>query len=52
VNSTHIKMHGATIKKNNKNLYDIFLILRRIQRDITVNVHKSSCKVSIIYVRS
>ena len=29
-------------------LSEIFLILRRIQRDIVINVHTSSCKVPVI----
>jgi hypothetical protein len=32
-------------------LYEILLILRRIERDIIINVHRSSCKVSVIVVR-
>ena len=35
-----------------KILSEIFLILRRIQRHIIINVHTSSCKVPIIIVRS
>jgi hypothetical protein len=30
---------------------EIFLILRKIQRNITINVHMSSCKVPIMLVR-
>jgi hypothetical protein len=33
------------------NLSKTFLILRRIQRDIVINVHRSSCKVHVIVVR-
>jgi len=33
------------------NLSEIFLILRRIQRDIIANVRKSSCKVLVILAR-
>jgi hypothetical protein len=33
------------------NLSETFLIVRRIQRDIIINVHKYSCKVLIIIVR-
>ena len=29
---------------------EMFLILRRIQRDITINVHMYSCKVLVIFV--
>jgi hypothetical protein len=32
-------------------LFEIFLILSRIQRDININVHKSSCKVPVILIR-
>jgi hypothetical protein len=32
------------------NLFEIFLILRRIQRDIVINVKTSSCKVPVIPV--
>ena len=32
-------------------LYKTFLILRRIQRDVIINVCRSSCKVSVILVR-
>jgi hypothetical protein len=32
-------------------LFKIFLILRRIQRDIVINVETSSCKVPVIIVR-
>jgi len=30
---------------------DTFLILRRIQRDIIINVHRSACKVLLVLVR-
>ena len=30
---------------------ETFLILRRINQDIVINVHRSSCKVSVILVR-
>jgi len=30
---------------------ETFLTLRRIQRDIIINVHRSSCKLSVIFVR-
>ena len=29
-------------------LSEIFLILRRVQRDIVINVHWSSCKMAVI----
>jgi hypothetical protein len=32
-------------------LSETFLILRRIQRDIIINIHRSSCKVLVILVR-
>jgi hypothetical protein len=32
-------------------LSEIFLILRRIHRDITINVHRCSCKVPVSLVR-
>ena len=32
-------------------LYERFLILRRIQRDTIINIHRSSCKVPVILVR-
>ena len=34
-----------------KFLYEIFHILRRIKRDIILNVHRSACKVPVILVR-
>ena len=33
------------------NLSETFLILRRIEREMTKNVHCSSCKVPVILVR-
>jgi hypothetical protein len=33
------------------NLSQTFIILRRIQRDIIINLHASSCKVPVILVR-
>ena len=32
------------------NLFETFLVLRRIQRDVVTNVHTSSRKVSVILV--
>ena len=34
-----------------KNLSESFLILRSIQRDMNVNVHRAPCKVPVILVR-
>ena len=34
-----------------QNLSEKFLILRRIQTDIVINIHRSSCKVPVILVR-
>ena len=34
-----------------RNLFKIFLILRRIQRDIVINVKTSLCKVTVVFVR-
>jgi hypothetical protein len=31
-------------------LSEIFLILRRIQRDITMNLQRSSCKIRVIHI--
>ena len=42
---TYIRMFVSLV-----NLSEIFLNLRRIQRDITINIHKSSYKVSVISV--
>ena len=33
------------------NLSEIFLILRKIQRDIILNLRRSSCQVPVIIVR-
>jgi hypothetical protein len=33
------------------NLSKKFLIVRRMVRDITINLRKSSCKVPVIFVR-
>jgi len=30
---------------------ETFLILRKIQRDIIMNVHRSACEVPVIHVR-
>ena len=30
---------------------ETFLILRRIERDVIINVHTSSCKITVIIVR-
>ena len=35
----------------NFTLFEIFLILRRIQRDIIINKYRASCKVTVIDVR-
>jgi hypothetical protein len=42
------KMYVLTFSAN---LYEIFLILSRIELDIIINVHRSSCKVTVILVR-
>jgi len=34
-----------------KTFAEILIILRRMQRDIIVNVHGSSCKVPVILIR-
>jgi hypothetical protein len=33
------------------NLSELFLIIRRTERDIVTNVHRSSCKTPVILVR-
>ena len=58
---THYLINGTTSAKTflnikcllifSPNLSEIYLILRRIQRDIIINLHMSSCKVSIVLVR-
>jgi hypothetical protein len=32
-------------------LSEIFLVLRRVQRDLVINVHTVSCKVAVMLVR-
>jgi len=43
--------HKPVFRLSPQQLSETFLILRRIQRDITLNVHKSACKVPLILVR-
>jgi hypothetical protein len=47
----HVAIHVALHSLLLLNLSETFLILKRIQRDIIINVHRSSCKVPVILVR-
>jgi hypothetical protein len=42
--------HGMCVVIFSTNLSEAFLILSRIQPDVTINVHTSSCKVAVILV--
>jgi hypothetical protein len=33
------------------NMAEIFVIIRKIKRDLIINVHTSSCQVTVILVR-
>ena len=44
-------VHKSAFSVSLQLLSETFLILRRILRDITINVHRSSCKVPVSLVR-
>jgi hypothetical protein len=43
--------HKMCVLNFSTNLFETFLILRRIHRDIITNVHRSLCEVSVILIR-
>jgi hypothetical protein len=43
--------HKMCVRIYLKSLSELFLILRRSERDITINVHTSLCKLPIILLR-
>jgi hypothetical protein len=43
--------HEMFVLISSTNLSEIFLILRIIERGSIINVHKSSCKLAVIFVR-
>ena len=47
----NVTEHKMSVLIISINLPEIFLIIRRIQRDIIINVHRSSRRVSVVLVR-
>jgi hypothetical protein len=43
--------HKMCVLIFSSNLSETFLILRRIERDIIINVHRATCNVHVILVR-
>jgi hypothetical protein len=46
-----ILQHKMCVLIFSATLSQIFVILRKLERDIIINVHRSSCKVFVICVR-